>query len=90
MSFCFGCMPADAPEGARGRRVAEIAQLRGLRHLDVFLAGDLAAMRRLTTRCEPPKQSEIRQLSERWRLWRSLAFVREPPVTQRGGSSQIW
>jgi 3-methyladenine DNA glycosylase/8-oxoguanine DNA glycosylase len=76
-----------------GRRVAEIAQLRGLRHLDVFLAGDLAAMKRLTTRCpatEPPKQSEIRQLSERWRLWRSLAFVREPPVTQRGGSSQIW
>ena len=73
-----------------GRLDAEIARLRGLGRLDVFPAGDLAAMKRLATRCpaaEPPKQSEIRQLR---RLWRSLAFVHEPPVTERGGCPQIW
>lgn len=62
-----------------GRWTAEIALLRGLGRLDVFPAGDLAVVKRLSRKWRasdsPASETEMRVFSERWRPWRSLALV---------------
>jgi len=62
-----------------GRWTAEVALLRGLGRLDIFPAGDLAVVKRLSRKWRasdsPASEAEMRAFSERWRPWRSLALV---------------
>lgn len=62
-----------------GRWTAEIGLLRGLLRPDVFPAADLAVVKvlaqQLLGRESPAKEAEMREYSQRWRPWRSLALV---------------
>jgi len=62
-----------------GRWTAEVAMLRGMGRPDAFPAGDLSIVKYLAVgllgRDAPATEREMRELSETWRPYRSLALV---------------
>lgn len=62
-----------------GRWTAETSMIRGLGRLDVFPAGDLGVVKKIAIemlgRTETASEAEMRDFSERWRPYRSLALI---------------
>lgn len=62
-----------------GRWTAETSLIRGLGRLDVFPAGDLGVVKKIAIemlgRRESASEAEMRDFSERWRPYRSLALI---------------
>ena len=62
-----------------GRWTAETAMIRGLGRIDVFPAGDLGVVKKIAMdmlgRTEVAREDEMREFSERWRPYRSLALI---------------
>ena len=62
-----------------GRWTAETSLIRGLGRLDVFPAGDLGVVKKIAIdmlgRSKVASEAEMRDFSERWRPYRSLALI---------------